>query len=180
MVHKHGGGISAVFLKGFYKPPSGILINGGILEEVLSNDPAVHKTGRRNKLHIHLNALAGMVHLLIRLRDILRVRRMDGHDTLPAEEPVKPGNGAGVAALHEFYPENDETSIRVAPAHIEDEFDFLRGVLVRVVMRSARVVTERLNGAIKAPFPAVDVLPVGFVFDGSFGNTIFLSIFNKR
>lgn len=29
------------------------------------------------------------------------------------------------------------------------------------------------------PFPVVNVLPVGFILDGSFRNPIFLSTFNK-
>ena len=104
MVNKQGGGIGAVLLKGFHKPPSGILINSGILEEVLSNDPAVHKTGRGYEFYVHLNTLTRMVHLLIRLRNILGVRWMYSHDTLFFQEAVETGNGAGIAMLHEFDP----------------------------------------------------------------------------
>lgn len=107
VVDKECGGISAVFLKSLHVPPSGKLINGSILEEMFSDHLTVHKTGGRDKLHIYLNALSGMVHLFIGLRGILRVRRMDSHDALFFEETVKSGNGAGVTALHEFYPEDD-------------------------------------------------------------------------
>ena len=96
VLHKECGGISAVFLKSLHIPPSGELINGSILEEMFSDHLTVHKTGGRDKFHIYLNALSGMVHLLIGLRNILRVRRMDSHDALLFEETVKSGNGAGV------------------------------------------------------------------------------------
>lgn len=54
--------------------------------------------------------------------------------------------------------------------HIKDKLDFRRDVLVRVV---------GFKGAVKTTFPAVDILLAGFILDGSFGNPIFLSVFNK-
>lgn len=176
MFHKQGGGISAVFFKSLHKTPSGILVNSSILKETFADDGAVDKTGGGDKLHIDLEALAGIFHLLIRLRDILGVRRMDGHDALFFEETVEAGDGAGIAALGELDPEHDKAGIRVAPAHIEDKLGFLRGMLVRVVMGSSGAVTEGLDRAVIAAFPAVDVLPVGLIFDGSFGDPKFISI----
>ena len=41
MVYKHGGRISAVFLKCLNKTPSGVLVDSGILEEMFSDDTAV-------------------------------------------------------------------------------------------------------------------------------------------
>lgn len=94
----------------------------------------VYKAGRRDKFHIDLNALPGMTHLFIRFWNILWVRRMDRHKSLLSEKAVKTGDGAGIAALHEFYPEDNKTGIGIMSAHIRDEFDLLRSVLVRVVM----------------------------------------------
>lgn len=180
MFHKEGGGIGAVFFKGLHKTPSGILVNSSILEETFANDAAVDKTGGGDKLHIDLEALTGIVHLLIRLRDILGVRGMDSHDALFFEETVEAGDGAGVAALGELYPEHDKAGIRVTPAHIEDEFGFLRGMLVRVVVGSSGAVAEGLDRAVIAAFPAVDILPVGLIFDGSFRDPKFISIVEER
>lgn len=126
-----------MFLKGLHEPPSGILVNSGILEKVLTDNLAVDEAGRGDEFHINLDTLSRVIHLLIGLRDIFGVRRMESHDALPFEEPVKAGNGAGVAAPGEFDPENDKSGMRVTPAHIRDEFDLMRGMLVRVVMRSA-------------------------------------------
>lgn len=135
--HEHGGGISAVFLKCLHKPPSGVFVNGSVLEEMFTDNLAVDEAGRGDELHIDLDTLSRVIHLLIGLWDIFRVRRMDSHNALSAEEPVKAGNGAGVAALGEFDPENDKSGMRVAPAHVRDESDLIWGMLVRVVVRSA-------------------------------------------
>lgn len=179
VLKKHGGGIGALFFKSLHKAPSGILINGGILEKMFSDDPAVDKAGGGNNLHIDLEALSGVVHLLIRFWNILRVGRMDSHDALLFEETVKARNGAGVTALHELDPEDDESGMGVAPAHIRDEPDFLGGMLAGMVVRPTGAVTEGLNGTVKAAFPAVDILPVSLISDGGVGDTIFISIFDK-
>lgn len=179
VLKEHGGGIRTLLLKSLHKAPSGILIDGSILEEMFAGDTAVDKAGGGNSLHIDLEALSGVVHLLIGLWNILRVGRMDGHDALLFEETVKAGDGAGVTALHELGPEDDEPGMRVAPAHVRDELDLFRGMLVRVVVGPAGAVTEGLNGTVKAAFPAVDILPVGLIFDGSVGDTIFIGIIDK-
>ena len=82
--HEHGRGISAVLIKGLHKPPPGELINGGILEKMLTDNPAVDEAGRGDELHINLDTLSRVIHLLIGLWNILRVRRMDSHDALSA------------------------------------------------------------------------------------------------
>lgn len=122
--------IRIVFLKGFYKTPSGILIDSCILEEVLPNDVTVFETGRGDKFDVYLNPLTGMIHLLIRFRGILGIWGMDGHHVLFSEETVKARDRAGIAPLPKFDPEDDKTGMRIAFAHIPDEFDFLRGMLV--------------------------------------------------
>lgn len=140
---------------------------------------AVDQTGRRNKFHVDLDAFTGMVHLLIRFGDIFRVRRMDGHEALFFKETVKAWDRASVAALCKFHPEDDQAGIRIAPAHIGDEFDLLRGMLVRVMVRASGPVPQGFNGAVKTPFPAVDILPVSLIFDSSIRDTILLSIPDK-
>lgn len=176
---EQGGGIGAVFLKGLHETPSGILVDGGILEETLTDELSVHKAGGGNELHVHLDTLSWTIHLLVRLRDVLGVRRMDSHDSLPLQETVETGDGTGIAAPHELYPEDDQTSIRVSPTHIRDQLDFLRGMLIGMAMGPAGEVAQGLDRAVIAPFPAVDVLSVGLIFDSSLGDAKLVSIFNK-
>ena len=117
-----------MLFKGFCEAPAGVFINGCVLEELLSDHLAVDQTGGGDKFHIDLDTLSWVVHLLIRLWDIFKVGRMDGHDALPFEETVKSWNRAGITVLCKFHPEDNQSGIRIASAHIRDEFDLLRGM----------------------------------------------------
>ena len=165
---KLSGGIGAVLLKCLHAPPAGILVNGRVLEELLSAHLGVFQTGKRNKFHINLDPLSGMIHLFIGFRDVLWVWRMYSHDPLFPEETVKAGNGAVVTALAEFDPEDNQTVMRVSAAHIVDQADLRSRMLVGVVMGSAGAVPQGAPGTVIAAFPGGDILPVGFVFGSSF------------
>ena len=45
-----------------------------------------------------------------------------------------------ITALSKLYPEYNKTCMRVAPAHIGNKLDFIRDILIQVLMRSARAV----------------------------------------
>ena len=120
-----------------------------------------------------------MVHLLVRFGDVLWIGWFNGGKALLFEEAVKAGDGAIVTTLHELDPEDDQTGVGITPAHIGDKFDLLRGMLVRVVVWASGAVPEGFHGAVETVFPAVDVLPVGLIFDGSVGNAILFSIPDK-
>lgn len=177
--YKLRGRIGAVFLKSFYKAPSGVLINGGILEELFSDHLAVFQTDRGDKFDIYLDTLSRIIHLLIRFGNVFGIWRMDGHHVLFFEEAVKAGDGTGISSLTELDPENNETGMGIAASHIPNEFDLLRGMLVGMVMRASGTVTERIPGAIIAAFPAINILPVGFILDSGFGDAKFLSVFDE-
>ena len=138
---------------------------------MFSGDLTVYKAGGRDKFHIYLNALTGMVHLLVRLGTIFRIGRMDSHNPLLFQETVETGNGAGITALPEFDPEDNKPGIRVSSAHIHDELDLIPGMLVGMRVRFSGTVTQGLNRAVITAFPTVNILPVGFIFNGSFGDS---------
>lgn len=179
MFHELSRRIGAVFLERFHETPARAFVNGGVLEELLPDDLTVLQTGRGDKFHIHLEPLSRIGHLLIGLGDILRIGRMHRHDALFSKDPVKAGDRAGVAALSELDPENDQAGMRIPAAHIADQLEFLRGMLIGVGMGTSGEVTERVPGAVITAFPTVDVLPVGFIFDSGIGDTKFFSIFNE-
>ncbi len=114
MIDKHSRRIGTVFLKGLHIAPPGILTNGSIQEELLPNDPAVGKASPRNKLHIHLDALSGVIYRFVRLRDILQVVRMDCHEVLPFQETIEASRRTGIAALYEFDPEDNKVYAWIA------------------------------------------------------------------
>lgn len=173
------GGIGTVFLKSLHKTPAGVLINGGILIE-LAATCSIDKADRRDKFDIDLDTLSGMVHLLIGLWDVLRIRKMDSHNALFFKETIEAGNRSFVTTLHKLDPENDEAGMRISSAHIGNEFDFRRSMLVGMVMWPSGLIPKGFDRAVKAIFPAIDILSVGFKSGGSLRDTIFVSIINKR
>lgn len=84
-----------------------------------------------------------------------------------------------MTALHKLNPENNQAGVRISATHIMDEFDLSIGMLVRMMVWSSGAVAQGIPGAIVAAFPTADILPVGFIFDGSFGDAIFLGIPNQ-
>ena len=140
----------------------------------------VNQTDCRNVFYINLEPLAGIEHLLVGLRYILRVLRLDCHDSPTPENAIKAGNRAFVAALHELYPKGDKAGALVPAAHVGDEFQLLRGMLVGMTVGAPGSVTERLPGAVIAFHPAVDKLSVNAITDRSFGDTMFLCVTDKR
>lgn len=179
VLHKLCGRISAVFLKSFYKTPSGILVDGGILEELFSDHLAVFQTGGRNKFDIYLDTLSRILHLFIRLGDVFGIRRMDSHHALLFEKAVKAGNGTGVSFLPELDPENHKPGMRITSAHTGDQLCLIRGMLVWMVVWTPGTISQGIPGAVIAFFPAIDILSVGLIFSGGIGNTIAFRVVNQ-
>lgn len=177
--HELCGRIGAVFLKSFYKAPSGVLIYGGILEKLFSDHLAVFQTGRGNKFDIHLDTLSRILHLLIRFGNIFGIGRMDGHHVLFFEEAVKAGDGAGISSLAEFDPEDDKTGMRVSAAQPGDKSDLIGGMLLGMMVRPPGTIPKGIPGAIIAAFPTINILSVGFILDSGFGDAKFVSVFDE-
>ena len=139
----------------------------------------IDQTAGRDEFHVNLHPLSGIGHLLIGFGDIFGIGKFFRHDPLVPEETVEPGNGAFIAPLHELHPEDDRSSMRIVPAHIPDKFDFFESMLVGMGMGTPGAVTQRIPGAVIAVFPAINILAVGLIFYGRFGNSISFSVFNK-
>ena len=179
MIRKLSGGVGIVLFKGLYKAPAGKLINGSILKKMFSNDFTVLEADGRNKFHIDLDPLPGMIHLFIGLWDILWIVGMNRHEALFLEKTVKPRDRTRVAALPKLDPENHQSGIRITSAQIRNELDFGRRMMVGVMVRTLGELTMGRNGTIESAFPAIDILSVGLIFDSNLGNTMFFSIIDK-
>lgn len=107
MFQEHGGRISIMLFKSLHKTPAGVFVNGSVLEELFANDFAVLQTGRWDEFHVDLNALSGMIHLLIRLGDVFGVRGLNSHNPVLFKETIQSRNRAGIAPLAELDPEDD-------------------------------------------------------------------------
>ena len=94
------------------------LVDGGVLEQPKLR---IRDALARHDLHIHLNALTGVGHLLIRLWLICIFRlfgRKQPHFTHDTEQTLR---ATGVAALPQTVPQLDHAQRRIAAAHIADE-----------------------------------------------------------
>ena len=145
--------------------------------QVLYEDGGIHMM-HTEKIHVNLKSLSKILYLLIRLRDIFRVGRLGSHKSHLAKKTVESRNGTGVPTPEKFHPENNQTIMRIASVHIGYELDFLRSVLVRVMMWSSGTIPEGFDSAIIAPSPSVNILTVGFIFYGSFRAPILFNVFN--
>lgn len=142
-----------MFLKSFHIPPAGVFIDGGILIKAFSFC-FIDQTGGRNEFDIDLYPLPRIFHLLIRLWDVFGIGKFLSHDTLLFEETVETGDGAFITTLHEFDPENDQSGMRIASAHIPDQFNLVRSMLVWMGMGTSGTVAQGIPGTIVAVFPA--------------------------
>ena len=174
---EEGGGKGASLVKGFDIAPTGVFVDGGVLVELLTGG-VTYEAGSRDKLDVDLDALSGIPHLLVRLRDVLGVRRFDSHDALAFEDAVEAGDGTLVAALHKLDPEDDEAGVWVSAAHIGDKFELLRGMLSWMAVRTSGTVAEGLPGTVVAVLPAVDLLAVDAVTDRGPGDAVLLGVLN--
>lgn len=127
-------------------------------------------------LDINLHTLAGIEHLFIGPGNVFGIGRFYRRKLQSFKNAPQAGDGAGVAALHEFYPKDDEPGMRVSSAHVTDELNFLLRMLRGMRVRSSGTVPERVPGAVIAAFPAVNILTVGFVFYSNLRDTMFFSI----
>ena len=94
------------------------LVDGGVLEQAQLR---ICNTAAGDDLDIHLHALAGIGHLLVRLR-FVRIFGLFGrkqpHFTHDTEQTLRV---TGVAALPQTVPQLDHAQRRIAAAHIADE-----------------------------------------------------------
>ena len=76
-----------MFLESFHKAPAGILINGSKLIEMLSLC-FIYKAYGGNKLHINLNTLTRVKHLLIGLGGVLWIGGLNGQKVFLTKETI--------------------------------------------------------------------------------------------
>lgn len=60
----------------------------------------------------------------------LGVGQLYRHNTMFPQEAVQTGNRTCVAALTQLDPEYNNSGVRIPAAHVQDEFDFFRCMLI--------------------------------------------------
>ena len=113
---------------------TGELINGGVLKQAQFR---VSDAAAGDHLHIYLDTLSGIFHLLIRLRNIFGIRKFLSQDSLFLQKTIQSWDGTFITALHKFDPKDNQTRMGIAPTHILDQLDFFRCMLIGMVMGTA-------------------------------------------
>ncbi len=165
MPDKHGGGIGIVVLEGLQVTEATVFINESVLvieAAVLSCITYCIASQARfgDNLHVDLDPLTRVRHLFIRLWDILWIRQLYCHLPSVSQNTIQSGDGSAVAAFPELDPEHHQACVGISPAHVVDEFQLLRFVLVWMAVWTMGTVFQRLKRTIVTLHPAVNVLPV--------------------
>lgn len=134
VLEKQLGRICAVFLKGFQIAKTAVLVDEGILIPLCSWF-LTHNAHFRNIFHINLHSLPWILHLLVGFGNIFWIWQLGSKLVSFAQKAIQAGNGSGVPPLAQFHSEHNQTSVLIAPEHVQDEFDLFRCVLVRVAAR---------------------------------------------
>ena len=166
-----------MFFKCFQITKTTIFVKKGILIPLRARLLS-HHTRFRNILHINLNSLAGVLHLFIRLWYILWIRKLYCKLVSSSQKTIQARDGSSVTTLTQLYPEYDKACVLIASEHVQDQLDLFRCMLVWMTVRTMRTICQRLQCAVIALEPAMDVLTVGFVPNSSLCDAIFLSIMN--
>ena len=168
-----GGGIGGLLRVGRQETQPCELVDGGVLEQAQLR---ICNTAARDDLDIHLHTLAGIGHLLVRLR-FVRIFGLFGrkqphfaHDT---EQALRT---AGVAALPQTVPQLDHAQRRIAAAHIADELQLGLCVLVGVAVRPSGLAGQRRHTPVPALLPEVDVRPALVVFPAGAADAVLFCV----
>ena len=154
---------------------TGKFINGSVLKQP---QIGIGNTLAGYNLNIHLYAFTGISHLLIGLR-LVSIFGFGGRKHIEfSHDAEKALRTASVTALFKPVPKLDQTEIRVAPAHITDEFEFVLCMLIGVTVRSAGLAGKGRHTTVPARFPKVDVGAAFVVLPACPADTVFFRIFH--
>ena len=146
--------LGALLLAGSQETKPRELVNGGVLKQAqfrVCNTPAGHY------LHIYLDPLAGIGHLLVGFGLVclfLLRRRKQAQLAHYAKQALR---AAGIATLPQPVPQLHHTQVWVTAAHIPDQLQFRLCVLVGMAVGPPGPAGQGLHRSIPAAFPEVDV-----------------------
>ena len=175
-VQEVGRGIGGLLRVGGQKTQAGELVNGGVLVQL---ELRVRDALTGHNFHVHLDTLAGIGHLLVRLgliRCLLLGRRK--HPQLP-HDPEQTLRTASVAPLPQPVPQFHHTQVWVTAAQISDQLQLCFRVLVGMAVRPPGLAGQGLRRSIPAGFPEVDVRPALVVLSAGPADAVFLRILHQ-
>ena len=165
--------ISRLFCAGSKEPQTAELVNSSVLKQTKLG---ICNTAAWNDFHIHLDALAGMGHLLVWL-GFAGVFRLFGrkHPKLShhAEQALR---AASVSTLPQAVPEFDHAKRRIPAAHIADLLQFVVCVLIWMAVGPSGLAGKGCRTSIPSLLPEVDVRPALVVLPAGTADAVFFCI----
>ena len=171
-----GGGIGGLFRVGGQEAQTGELVNGSVLVQAQLR---VCNAAAGDHLHIHLDALAGISHLLVGLWPVDRFLLFGWKQSQLSHDPEQALRTAGVAPLPQPVPQFHHAQAGIAAAHIPDQLQLRLCVLVGMAVGPSGLTGQRLRRSIPACFPKVDVRPALVVLPAGSTDGIFLRILHQ-
>jgi len=171
-----GGGVGALFRIGSQEAQTCELINGGVLEQAklrVRNAPAGHH------LHVYLDPLAGIGHLLIRLGLIRFFLLSPRKQSQLAHNPEQALRAAGIAPLPQPVPQFHHAQVWVAAVHVPDQLQLRLCVLVGMAVGPPGLAGQGCHAPIPAGLPEVDVRPAFVVLPTGTADTIFFCVLHQ-
>ena len=171
-----GRGIGGLLRVGSQEAQTGELVNGGVLVQL---ELRVRDALTGHNFHVHLDTLAGIGHLLVRLGPVwylLLGRRK--HPQLP-HDPEQALRTASVAPFPQPVPQLHHAQVWVTAAQISDQLQLCLRVLVGMAVRPPGLAGQGLRRSIPAGFPEVDVRPALVVLSAGPADAVFLRILHQ-
>ena len=112
-------GIGGLLRVGSQEAQAGKLVNGSILVQAQFR---VCNTASGNHLHIHLNTLSGIGHLLVGFGFISWFLLFRREQAQLSHDPEQALRAAGIATLPQTVPQLHHAQVGIAAAHIPDQF----------------------------------------------------------
>ena len=93
------------------------------------------------------------------------------------QKSIQARDRTSITSLTQLHPKHHNPGVWVSSSHIQNQLDFISRVLVWMTMGTMRAVCKRLECAIIALPPAVNILPVQTVADGHCCDPVLVCIF---
>ena len=156
-----------MFFKGFQIAESTVFVNKCVLIKLLSFGFS-YQADRWNKFYVNLAALSRILHLFVRLGNVFRGWKFHLHLSMFSQKATQPRNRSSISPLSQFASEYHKAGIGIASAHIFNESDLIRGMLVGMTVWTLGTICKGLKRAVRVVLPAINVLTVGLIANGSF------------
>ena len=166
-------GIGGVLRVGSQEAQACELVNSSVLVQAQLR---ACDTAAGNHLHIYLNPLVGIGHLLVGLWLVGRFLLFLWKQSQFSHDSEQALRAAGVAPLPQTVPQLHHAQVGIAAAHIPDQLQLCFCMLVRVAVRPPGLTGQGCHASIPACPPEVDIRPALVVFPAGPADAIFLRI----